>query len=299
MRNYWFLGVMLVPGLLAAQSARLTFAADTLAIGRPAEARLEIVHPASMTVIFPAAAEAFAPFEYLSAAAEPTATHGGQSRDVAIYQVSSFEMADSQQLSLPWAYVTAQGDTVVQRASSNLLRLQRRSQPNDTTLRADRAALHLSDEPDYVILGLLMLLVLVVLGVAGALARKPLMRWYAQRHIRAHWKTVDQRWAALKNKTNNPAEFLEELAHLWKEYIDLGVRPPLRSFTTPELEVIIRRRAELLPEQKEALINNSRWADEVIYAQKPAPTDDKLLEIHTIIRTVLKESYIRRKAKVQ
>lgn len=290
---------LLLPPALHAQNARLAFASDTLAVGQPVEVRLEIVHPASMTVIFPALEEAFAPFEHLSTAAEPTVTHGGQSKDVAVYQVSTFEMAESQTLSLPWAYVTDGGDTVVQRVTSNAVHLNRRSQPGDTALRADRAALSLRDEPDYVILTLLALGAVIALGIAGALARKPLMRWYARRHVRAQWQALYKRWSALRNETETPAVLLEHLSHLWKEYIDLGVRPPLRSFTTPELEAIIRRQQALSPEHQQALILSSRWADEVIYAAKPAPDREALLNLHASIGEILKLAYIRKSDAIQ
>lgn len=263
--------------------AQLDLRADSLWVGRPLQARLEIRHAAEVVVVFPRRPADFAPFEVVAMRPEPTQTEGGLSRDVVEWDIRTFDLTDRQALSLSYAYLNGR-DTVWQRITSDSLPLARLAPQEGsahTAYRHGKDLLSWKVPPDYSGLLLLAALGLFVLGGLVFLLRRPLRRYVMLNRLRREWLGLRRAFAQLEHLPDQEAIFSQLNAH-WRAYLDPDDTLGLGSMTTTELRTAIPSLMFLSRSQQDVLLEAARATDQVLYAS--ARLDDN--RVHDLIRRV-------------
>lgn len=276
-------------------SATLEFQSDSLIIGRPIAVKMAIQHPADVVVIFPEARE-FAPFELVSFEPEPTQTLDGQSWDIVVYQVRSFQLEDKQALKLPYAFYD-RNDTIRRFARTDSIKLNRRVQGGEdrTVFKMQDGLESLQDPPNYFRVFLLASGVLsLVLGLLLML-RKPIKRYLIIRRNRLDWLSFKRRLRELENLHDQPKLF-DRLTQLWKGFLDPEDQSGYRSMTTTEFKEALLLRADFTLEQQQVLIEAAQLADQSVYAGERIQPH-RITNILVQIRNVMSFVYASR-AKV-
>ncbi|MEM7660175.1 MAG: hypothetical protein AAF399_28970 [Bacteroidota bacterium] len=250
--------------------ATLAFDSDTTAVGRLQQVVMEIFHPEDIVVVFPLNKEAFLPFELVSQEAEPTRTEEGKSIDRVIYQVRTFELKEKQALRLPYAYLppgTQQQDTSWEYVSSDTIRLKARIAEEQAadSLEAFGELDQVSEPPDYSLLTILGIILLIMLVPLGIFLRGPIQRYLRLQGLKQEWQSIRKEIKGLGKQTDQ-AEVLNQLNRIWKHYLDPDDTVGLRSMTTTELQIHIPELMFLTRPQQEILLKLSQVSDQVIYA---------------------------------
>jgi|GEM_PF-2585980 len=276
-------------------SASLGFESDSMLVGSTVELRLEISHPQNIPIFLPGENSSFGVFEWVSTKASPTLTQEGISYDEAVYTLRSFELKKWQYLDLRYGYLSGK-DTVFNTIRSDSVRLKERI-PFITqflTYKRDKQILSLNPPPNYFLLGFLICIALGGLIGLGALIRKPLKRYWESRLIRGEWQAVRRNLAKLRQKITNQALFIDELNHLWKDYLSEEWEIPLRSLTTTELIPVITKQTKLATSHRDVLIESAKMSDQIIYADAKLPEDDLILLLKKI-QPIMEAAYKRKR----
>lgn len=286
-----------IPGQMLGQeggvTARIDLTTDSIAIGRPITATLQIRHPAAVAVEFPTPRD-FSPFELVSARPEATRTHDSISVDQVTYTIRTFSLAPLQVLDLPYTWYS-RNDTGSGRVLSDSLVLQRRVAILSDSLayRYDPTPLSLNDPPNYLRPMMLAMGLVLVLGILSLILHKPIRRMWGMRQIRRNWDRVKRALQRLAEEPNQEIQ-LESLNALWRSYLDPQQKFNLGAMTTTELPQGIRQLNYLSLSDQRALVKAAMLRDQVIFAAQPAATEQVASLIQDLAR-VFDETFSYRK----
>lgn len=275
-------------------AASLAFDSDTTAIGKVLNVRMEIAHPEDLVVVFPLNKDAFLPFELISQTAAATETQQGRSLDVVTYQVRTFELREKQALRLPYAYLppgTQSRDTTWEYVLSDTVRLnvRIREEQKEDSLESFGELDEVSDPPDYSLLTLLGIILLIMLIPLVIFLRGPIQRYLRLQSLKQEWGSI-RKEIKLLIEQEDQAEVLNQLNRIWKHYLDPDDQIGLRSMTTTELQVHIPELIFLTRPQQEILLKLSQISDQVIYAGEPV-SDDLISAITWELYEVIDATY--------
>ncbi|RMG75542.1 MAG: hypothetical protein D6722_00780 [Bacteroidetes bacterium] len=285
-------------GLAAQPVVRLSLASDSLRVGEPFEARLEIQHAPDVVVVFPSRRTRLAPFELVDARAEPTVTQAGRSRDVLTLALRTFEVADKQVLRLPYAYLSGR-DTVWQTIASDTLAMVRLAPVppgEEVGYRHSEDLMHWTLPRDYSWLVLLLAIALFVLGGVVFFLRRPLRRYLYLSRLSREWKATYRELTEIGALGQQEALFAQ-LNGLWRRYLDPDERLGLASMTTTELQQGVMALTHLSTHQQATLLEAATKADRVLYARLDLPPG----EVAPLLRNlaeVLRATYEARRRQL-
>lgn len=305
--NIWLCGLIccgqLVLGLgqdtLIQVSAQMTFLEDTVAVGKPFGIKLAITHPTEVVVLFPREADAFAPFEPVSVHAKPTKITGPLAYDEATIYIRTFDITPVQSLSLTYGYLS-EGDTIWQKTETDSIKLVFRVDEANPTLMSFQGnvqPIQLNDPPNYVLIGGVTLLgILVVLGLIRIL-RAPANRYFASRKLQSEYLQIEKQRKALAT-VDDSSHKIESLNEIWKTYLDPSLQLNIKSLTRTELQGVLPKLTHLTPFQRDLLAEIALVGDQVLFAQMKA--DDQQLEyFRQALAPILLTEYERRKAEAK
>ena len=267
--------------------ANLAFGKDSFRVGERVPLHLAIYHPADAVVGFPDTKRAFGLLEVVQSTYERTRTIAGVSIDTITYQVRCFELAPKIGLTLPY-YLVQGGDTIWQNTPSDTIYLSAQIaalNPQPPFL-VHKEVIALEEPIDYGMLALVVGLGALALLGLGRVMRKPVKRFLRIRQLKGEWSHIKKRLDMLALQAAQPANYLDELNHIWKDYLDPKATFALRSLTTTELGVSIGNLEELKMEDSQRLLQCAKAADQAIYAGEPI-SSDTLTQQKTAVQEIL------------
>ena len=279
-----------------AVEASLRFGSDTTAIGRLISLKMEIAHPEELVVVFPLESDAFHPFELVSQVAKPTKTVAGNSLDEVTYQVRTFEMLEKQTVRLPYAFLipgVSSVDTSWNYVQSDTVSLNVRiGEPeSDRGLESFEGLNPIDTPPDYSLMMILGIIVLIMLIPLGMFLRAPIQRYLHLQQLKQAWQGVRKSLKQLENNSDQTF-VLDRLNRIWKYYLDDKDQIGLRSMTTTEVELHIPELMFLTRSQQNILVQVSKAADRVIYAGTPISDSELstlIWELHEVVDATYQE----------
>lgn len=258
---------------------------------------MSLTHPEEMVVIFPRKEEAFQPFELVSSDVTPTKTKSGISVDAVRYRLRTFDLAPKQAVLLPYAYLIG-SDTIQKFVRSDSLQILFRIPKGEESgnFQAFEGILTLPLPPNYSLWILIGIILLILLFILAIFLRQPLDRYLKLQRLKQEWMEVRKELKRLERHTDQSYQ-MDQLNHLWKEYLDQSDEIGLLSMTTTELQNNLPLLMFLTRSQKDILLKASQVGDQVIYAGESIPQEDfntLIWELHEIIDT----AYEERKEKI-
>ncbi len=250
--------------------ADLAFGRDSFRVGEMVPLHLSIRHRATDVVGFPDVKRSFGVFEVVLTTYKRTHTVAGISSDSVTYQVRCFELAPKLTLELPY-FVVANGDTNWHTTPSRSIFLKAHIaglQPQPPFL-AHKEVIAIEAPPNYGLFSLVIGLCLIALLGLLAILRKPIRRLLKRLQLQREWQSLQKRLSKLSQMEDQPAGYLDELNHIWKDYLDPKASHALRSLTTTELTSQILQLEAINEQDAQALLACAQAGDNAIYAGQP------------------------------
>ncbi len=276
----------------------LRFDEDSLDLGRPTKVWMEIQHPSDVVVVFPDSASDFDSWEIAEAIPFATETKNQVSTDKKAYLIRSFEIDSMQYLRLPYRFLLGP-DTVLRFTDYDSIAFRTRIpvMPDSAVFFSHAGLTDISDTPDYLLWGLIIVVVHVFIGLLFVLLRKPIRRVFAMRKLEKEWKKVTERLGKTQQLIPQPQAFMNEVNFIWKHYLDPQKHFSLATLSSSELAQTLPQLAQLDSGEQNALLQLSQKADLVLYAGK-AMNEQQLISVPQQLQDVLKKEFERRKAEL-
>ncbi|MEH0157941.1 hypothetical protein V6R21_27975 [Limibacter armeniacum] len=240
---FW-VGILFLPFTTKAQETSTSpvgrFKADSTKVGEVVHYALTYRHDPDMEVFFPDSTYDFSPFEYMGKEYFPTVTDITGSLDSVVYELTTFELDELQELSVPVILMqnAAKADTIYPEKDGVYLQKVVLSMPDSVKLMENANLATVPKQFNYpyylIALGVLLLLGLIVLLVFGKQIKKNIV---IRRLQRTHTKFVEE-YSGLTNG-NMDVEHLEKALGIWKSYTGKVKNMPLQSCTTREISALV------------------------------------------------------------
>ncbi|MEO0898913.1 MAG: hypothetical protein AAFY71_21045 [Bacteroidota bacterium] len=294
-----FLLAIIFPALVNAEDvkARMAFMSDTTAVGKPVTLLLAISHPSDEPIIFPIQNKRFRPFEYVSHKAIPTRTVEGISYDSAYYKLRTFNLDSIQQLSLLYK-VVRKGDTLNLYTNRDSVKLNYRFQEGSPTItfRSMEEPIEMKDPPNYALIILLTVSMLVLMVGLFYVLKAPIRRQIMLSRARNDFRTVLGKLNLIKSNGDWELQ-LTELNDTWKSYLDPHTAYGLKAMSTTDLKEKLDELYFLSPAQHQNLVEMSVLYDRAIYAgQYIQPME--VSEAIDFLLPILEQEYERRREEI-
>jgi hypothetical protein len=249
-----------------AQAIKVTggFLNDSIKVGEQTRFFLSAKYPSKFNVLFPDSTFSFSPFEYQTRKYFATETRDSISTDSTIYFLTTFELDSVQYLDLPVFLVNEQDcTTFISNRDSLLLSYLVTSVPDSIAidklpLKSNVNYQQVGYEFNYLILGIVVAVLIVVFAIVWILFGRRIMRYFkAKRLQKRHVAFLDKYHALVRQVQDTFSTSATEAAYvLWKQYMEDLESRPYTKLTTREL---------LILQPDETLGNNLRVIDRAIY----------------------------------
>ncbi len=220
------------------------FIDDSVKIGYPVKFYLTARYPASLNLLFPDSTHNFAPFEFRKMHYFPTVTSGAVSRDSAVYELVTFELADSLALSLP-VYLLGEKDTLSYAPTPDAILLQHviKDIPPDTVvlsklpLKTNTIQQLLDEHFNFILAALVAVAIGVILLILWLLFGARLKRYIRKRKLMQNHKRFHTRFNAILEqlRLNFTTSTAEVALGMWKKYAEQLSGKPLTRLTSMEI----------------------------------------------------------------
>lgn len=251
-------------------SARVTWQAHRLDLGRPTEADITLTYPAHYKLLLPDSIKGYPGLERVRQVY--THTRGGLvAQDSLWLELRTWEIEDQQMLAPIFRLVTGT-DTLVWLPTSDTLAFAARI-PNyhdGLPLKPDYTLLPVVRPFDWAGWLLFVTGVLVLLGIAGWLLRRPVARWWHRRQLERRYRDLKNALAQQHQRAERePLEALNTLNALWKTWLEADWDTCLRSLTAREVVAVLSLRKELAEAERDLLFELVRMEEHCNYAGQP------------------------------
>ena len=220
----------------SATSVSLSIAQDSIQVGEPFEATLEVYHQLGEVVVFPDSLSDFKGFEFVSKKWEPTLLTDSGIVDKAIYQLSTYELDTIQYLSLPVVELVRK-DSMKRYSNFDSVRIhfELDSLPMTIIMKEDTSFVR-PELPVFkitVIFGVIVGFIYILgswlwFGKVWVARVKTLL-------IKRKLKRFDKSFVDLKHKVEQDLKSKNELVVFWKKYCNTVSDFAFRSLTTQDI----------------------------------------------------------------
>lgn len=288
--------MLFTAGLQAQQpQGRLEVLDSLIDVGRPFSVRMTITHPEDVVVIFPDSAKEFAPFELYKSEPFHTETDSGISTDHAVYKLFTWAIDSVQKIALPFQMVK-DGDTSGYLTNEDFFPVRELilNLTDSTQLKLIKGLQGIEEPFNVRAFAFFMACFLLLFILAIFLLRKPIMRFFRRRRVEREWQPIAAKLAALPPMIPRQADFIRELNHVWKQYIDRKHNAYFNALTTTELRQAIQSFDMIRPADRDLLSKASNTADLILFVEV-GMTEADLYKLYEEVRAILEREYRRRK----
>jgi hypothetical protein len=215
-------------------------------------------HIPSMEVVFADSTFDFAPFEYVGREFYPTKTVGVESVDSVVFKLMTFELTDTQYLSIPVYEIDENGDKKPILPEKDYITVEKvvHNMPDSLQLLANTNMALVKkafNYPYWALGGGIVLLIAILIFVFFG---RSIRRAYRLKRLRKENAQFILKFDSLLNNSLN-SKLIEDALKDWKVYSSKLTNIPLYSYTTKEIRQII-------PSEK--LNGSLKHIDKAIYA---------------------------------
>lgn len=215
------------------------FQTDSVRIGEPIRYSLKFRHPSSMEVFFPDSTHNFGAFEYVDKEYYPTQTDtSGISLDSIVYELVTFDLDSVLELSVP-AIIIKEGEADSLYPDKDGVFFRTMLAEGDTTLKENTEWADVEKEINYpyllIGLGVLVVIAIIIFAVFGGKIKKSFI---IKRLTKKHQKFIAEYEKIQNNKLD--IQHIEKAVGIWKTYTGSLKEIPLQSYTTKEINSIIK-----------------------------------------------------------
>jgi hypothetical protein len=255
-----------LPFWLIAQtpSAKIVFPADTLSIGRPTWVTLTVTHPANSQLLLPGGPTQFPGWELL-AQTEPQAASSAEGVVTKVqYQISTFQVSSKQKLSVRVGVVLQDTTWLTTDTAIVTLNERIREVTPELTYQEFTGVLPIHTPINWMLLGVLGMVLLVAGALGYVLLQKPVRKWLALRRLQRQYSeqllTLEQHFLAWQQKPSRDS--LNLLNQHWKHFLSQGLGQQLAAFTVPEWVQWLEQEPALADKQFAAsLLQLAQWEE--------------------------------------
>ena len=240
------------------------FVGDSIKLGEPVDYVLTFTHSSDMEVLFPDSTYDFSPFEFLDKKFFPTKTVDGKSIDSVVYTLTSFELDEIQQISVPVFIQDSEKEHVINTIADSIYLVATIDALPDSVPLLTNTNMMIVDRQfnyPYLLIGLGTLLGLAI--IAFLVFGKQIRRAYRLKRLKKQFESFQKDFGSLTTNLQE-IENIEKALSLWKHYSGQLINIPLASFTTKEIKFALKN---------SDLHHSLQLIDRAIYAGE---TDNKI-----------------------
>ena len=267
-----------------------TFLQDSLEVGLPIQYALVAEYNADLQVVFPDSSYVFEPFTYLKKQYFDTQTNGRQSKDSVIYELTTYEIALKQKLSLP-IFLQRRDSLQPYYAKPDsiylieLVKGEATQQKPKPTLSLQEVE-YLFNYP-YWLAGFTLILVLLI--PIWLLFGKRIVRNYKLLQFQTRHSIFLQEFSRISNRINTRKLItdIEKALGLWKKHLEVIESRPYSSYTSKEIGHLLKNNRLL-----DALKN----IDRAVYGQEVSST---IIDELDVLKRISVERYEQKKEEMR